>query len=199
MAEQQTNTLTFILFMPPHTKKISIIIASITSIALTIIALLWFVFFHESKQTDVPEVVIKSHSLKRQDFSLPDLNGQQQKFSQWNNKVVLLNFWATWCPPCRREMPDFIDIYNQYKDKDFVVVGVGIDDQHKIAEFVKHLEVNYPILVGDRTAMQVSYQYGNHSGALPYSIIIDKQGIIRYRAGGLISRQKLLSLLEPLL
>lgn len=181
--------------MTPLTGKISIaVIISIASITL-----LWFLFIHESEPTDTPDVVIKAHSLKRQDFSLPDLNGQQQKFSQWNNKVVLLNFWATWCPPCRREMPDFIEIYNQYKDKDFVVVGVGIDDQQKIAKFVKHLNVNYPILTGGRTAMQVSYQYGNHSGALPYSIIIDKQGIVRYRAGGLISKHKLLAQIEPLL
>ena len=148
---------------------------------------------------DEPEVISKSHSLKRQDFSLPDLSGQQQQFSQWNNKVVLLNFWATWCPPCRREMPDFIEVYKQYKDKDFIVVGVGIDDQTKIAQFVKNLGVDYPILVGGQTAMQVSYKYGNNSGALPYSILIDKHGIIRYRAGGLISRQKLVNQIEPLL
>ena len=180
--------------MTSFIKKSSVII-----IGLVCLALLWFIFIHENKPSDPPDIVVKSHSLKRQDFSLPDLNGQQQKLSQWNNKVVLLNFWATWCPPCRREMPDFIDVYNQYKDKDFIVVGVGIDDEQKIAPFVKNLGVNYPILVGGRTAMQVSYQYGNNSGALPYSIIIDKQGIIRYRAGGLISKNKLISQIEPLL
>ncbi|MCW8932919.1 MAG: TlpA family protein disulfide reductase [Gammaproteobacteria bacterium] len=142
---------------------------------------------------------MKSHSYKLQDFSLPDLNGQQQKFSQWNNKVVLLNFWATWCPPCRREMPDFIEVYDQYKDKNFVVIGVGIDDEKKIAKFIEHIGVNYPILVGGKKAMQISHKYGNNSGALPYSLIIDKQGIIRYRAGGLISKQKLLSQIKPLL
>lgn len=175
-------------------KKSSLII-----ISLACIALLGFIFSSENKPSDTPETITKSHSLKRQDFSLPDLNGQQHTLSQWNNKVVLLNFWATWCPPCRREMPDFIEVYNQYKDKDFIVIGVGIDDQEKVAQFVKHLGVNYPILVGGKTAMQVSYQYGNNSGALPYSIIIDKQGIIRYRAGGLISKNKLISQIEPLL
>lgn len=162
--------------------------------------ILWLLFSSDSPpNTDKPELLLKSHSLKRQDFSLPDIDGRQQNFSQWNNKVVLLNFWATWCPPCRREMPDFIDVYNEYRDQDFIVVGVGIDDQKKISEFIKKLGVNYPILVGGKSAMQVSYQYGNHHGALPYSIIIDKQGIIRYRAGGFISRKKLLSQIEPLL
>ncbi len=171
------------------------------AIGLSSIILLWFVFFQENKISEIsPEVIsMKSHSLKRQDFSLPDLNGQPQAFSQWDDKVVLLNFWATWCPPCRREIPDFIDVYNQYKDKDFIVIGVGTDDQKKIAEYVQHLGIDYPILVGGRAAMKVSYQYGNHSGALPYSILIDKHGIIRYRAGGLISKQKLISQIEPLL
>lgn len=167
-------------------------------IGLVSIVLLLFVFIDEI-EPDEAVIITKSHSLKRHDFSLPDLNGQEQAFSQWNNKVVLLNFWATWCPPCRREMPDFVEVYEQYKDKDFIVVGVGTDNQEKIAEFIKQLDVNYPILVGGRSAMEVSYQYGNHSGALPYSIIIDKQGIIRYRAGGFISRQKLLNQIEPLL
>ncbi len=171
-------------------------------IALALIlgsVLVWYFFIAEQPSSDEPEVIIKSHTLKRQNFSLPDLNGQQQQFSQWNDKVVLLNFWATWCPPCRREMPDFVEVYNQYKDKGFVIVGVGTDDRQKVAAFVKQLKVNYPILVGEREAMQISYQYGNHSGALPYSIIIDKKGIIRYRAGGWMSREKLLSQIEPLL
>ncbi|MCU7938035.1 MAG: TlpA family protein disulfide reductase [gamma proteobacterium symbiont of Bathyaustriella thionipta] len=170
-------------------------------IVLITVAILLFAFDYilKSVNDDEPEVISKSHSLKRQDFSLPDLSGQQQQFSQWNNKVVLLNFWATWCPPCRREMPDFIEVYKQYKDKDFVIIGVGVDDQTRIAQFVKTLGVNYPILVGGQTAMQVSYQYCNVSGALPYSILIDKHGIIRYRAGGLISKQKLINQIEPLL
>lgn len=172
----------------------------IAIIALITAAILLFAFGYTLKSVnDSPEVISKSHSLKRQDFSLPDLNGQQQQFSQWNNKVVLLNFWASWCPPCRREMPDFIEVYKQYKDKDFIVIGVGIDDQDRIAQFVKKLGVNYPILVGGQTAMQVSYKYGNNNGALPYSILIDKHGVIRYRAGGLISKQKLINQIVPLL
>ncbi len=169
-------------------------------IAVCTLAALWFVYnLNSTDNISSNEVINKSHSLKRQDFTLPDLNGQQQQFSQWNDKVVLLNFWATWCPPCRREMPDFVEVYKQYKDKDFIVIGVGIDDEDRIADFVKKLAVNYPILVGGQSAMQVSYQYGNNSGALPYSIIIDKNGIIRFRAGGLISRNKLISQIEPLL
>ena len=172
---------------------------AIPTIGILVIGfLLWFTF-GASGDNDRPEIINKTHSTKVQDFSLPDLNGEQQEFSQWKGKVILLNFWATWCPPCRREMPDFIEVYEQYKDKNFIIIGIGTDNEKKVADFVKKLGVTYPVLVGDRKAMQVSYQYGNHSGALPYSVIIDKYGVIRYRAGGLISKQKLIQQITPLL
>ena len=171
----------------------------IVSIIVICVLILSWLFFNPQDKPDQAETINKSHTLKRQDFTLPDLQGQSQAFSQWNDKVVLLNFWATWCPPCRREIPDFIEVYEQYKDKEFIVIGIGIDDEERIADFVKQLKVSYPILVGGQTAMQVSYLYGNRSGALPYSILIDKNGIIRFRAGGLISKKKLLSQIKPLL
>lgn len=170
----------------------------ISIIGICVLILFWLLFYPQDKPEQT-EAVSKPHTLKRQDFTLPDLQAQPQAFSQWNDKVVLLNFWATWCPPCRREMPDFIEVYEQYKVQDFVVIGVGIDDEKRIVDFVKQLEVSYPILVGGQTAMQVSRLYGNRSGALPYSILIDKNGIIRFRAGGLISKKKLLSQIKPLL
>lgn len=170
------------------------------TISLVIVALvLWLFFGYNNSPEQDYETVNKSHIVKRQNFVLPDLNGQEQEFSQWNDKVVLLNFWATWCPPCRKEIPDFIDVYKQYKDKDFIIVGVGTDSPQKIARFVKKLAIPYPILVGGQKSKQVYYQYGNHSGALPYSILIDKNGVIRYRAGGLISKQKLIAQISPLL
>jgi len=169
----------------------------ITSITLGIL-ITWFLYTSE-KNPETIESISKSHILKQQDFTLPDLQGKEQAFSQWNGKVILLNFWATWCPPCRREIPDFIEVYEQHKDKDFIIVGVGTDNKEKIADFVKALGVNYPILTGGGKAAQVSRQYGNHSGALPYSVLIDKQGNIRFRAGGLISKKRLLSQIEPLL
>ena len=169
-------------------------------IALGMLVSLWLILKpSDQSPSNQSEVINKSHSLKRRDFSLPDINGTIQPFSQWNDKVVLLNFWATWCPPCRREMPDFIDVYERYKDQGFVVVGVGIDDEKKVAEFVDHLGVSYPILVGGRTAMKVSHLYGNRHGALPYSIIIDRNGVIRYRAGGFMPKNTLINQITPLL
>ncbi|WP_198262497.1 TlpA family protein disulfide reductase [sulfur-oxidizing endosymbiont of Gigantopelta aegis] len=179
--------------MTSNSKKIAIILT------IMITALLWIFWLPGNLRQEQSEIIQKSHSLKFQDFSLPDLKGQSQSFAQWQGKVVLLNFWATWCPPCRYEMPDFVEVYDQYKDQNFVIIGVGTDDPAKIAKFVEQLNVSYPILVGGREAMQISYQYGNHSGALPYSIIFDQQGNIRYRAGGMMTKKQLLAQIKPLL
>jgi thiol-disulfide isomerase/thioredoxin len=172
----------------------------ITIIALLMILSLWLIFsptrFIEQPVTKTSQ---SNSALVRKEFTLPDLDGKLQPFSQWNNKVVLINFWATWCPPCRREIPDFIKVYNEYKDKDFIIVGIGVDNEEKVANFVETMQVNYPILVGGKEAMQVSIDYGNQTRALPYSILIDKQGIIRYRAGGLLTHSKLINALLPLL
>ncbi len=172
---------------------------ALSTISILAVSILLWLTFGFNGDNDQPEIIDKTHSAKEQNFSLPDLNGEQQEFSQWKGQVILLNFWATWCPPCRREMPDFIEVYEEYKDKNFIIIGVGTDNHEKVADFVKKLGVTYPILVGERKAMQVSYQYGNHSGALPYSVLIDQYGVVRYRAGGLISKQKLIQQITPLL
>ena len=86
-----------------------------------------------------------------------------------------------------------------YADLQSVRMFTDFNDEKKVAEFVKHLNVTYPILVGGRTAMKVSHLYGNRQGALPYSIIIDRNGVIRYRAGGLMSKNTLINQITPLL
>jgi len=162
-----------------------------------------WLFYSQKFSLPDSEMINQSHSrqmaVKRMDFTLSDLEGQQQNISRWDKHVILINFWATWCPPCQKEIPDFVDVYNEYREQGFTIIGIGIDDREHIADFVETLGVNYPILVGEKDAMRVSYQYGNRHGALPYSVIIDKKGMIRYKKAGLISRNQLVSLIEPLL
>lgn len=117
---------------------------------------------------------------KRVNFSLPDTEGKTRKFSEWDGKVVLLNFWATWCPPCRREMPAFIQLMDKYGKQGFQVVGVAIDRKDPVIDFADGIGVNYPILFGEDTAMEITGDYGNRFGQLPYSVLIDRKGVIRY-------------------
>ncbi len=133
-------------------------------------------------------------------FTLPDLEGHDHDISEWDGKVLLVNFWATWCPPCRHEIPDFIEVRSKYADRGFEIVGVAIDDADSVRDYVDVLEIDYPILWGGANASAIARQYGNRSNALPYSALIDRQGRIRFSGAGRLPRDSLekavLSLLD---
>ena len=125
------------------------------------------------------------------DFSLTDLNGQKHRFSDYRGKIILVNFWATWCPPCRKEMPGFNRVYQQWKSHNFVILGIAMDNPDAVRTFISEAPVDYPILLANNSAAELSRLFGNHQGLLPYSILFDHNGSIRYRAGGLLSEEKL--------
>jgi len=106
-------------------------------------------------------------------FALPDLSGNEVSLSDFHGKVVILDLWATWCPPCRREIPFLVSLYEQYKDQGLVVVGVGLDQggASVIAPFVEANSVTYTILVGDQT---ISQQY--RVSGIPMTLMIDRDG-----------------------
>lgn len=107
---------------------------------------------------------------------LTDLNGQKQSLEQWRGKVVVVNYWATWCLPCREEMPGFSRLQDKYRDKSVQFVGISIDTADKIVEFQKSTPVNYPLLIGDMGIMENSAQLGNTRQALPFTAVFDAQG-----------------------
>ena len=136
---------------------------------------------------------------QRSAFTLPDLEGQPQSIEQWDNKVILLNFWATWCPPCRKEIPAFIELQDDFKARGFQVIGVAIDDQTAVQDYADGMGVNYPILIGNSEALKVSSDYGNRFGRLPYSLIIDRQGVIRFIGQGELDYEDIETQIKPLL
>ncbi len=111
-------------------------------------------------------------------FSLKDTEGKLRNSSEWNGKVVILNFWATWCPPCRSETPMFVEMQEKYAASGLQFVGIAIDDADKVQDFMDTYGINYPMLIGDDDAIDVAKQYGNQFGALPYTVIIDRHGQI---------------------
>ena len=131
--------------------------------------------------------------------SFPDLEGKVQPLKQWQGKVMVLNFWAPWCPPCRAEIPDFIQIQEQYRAKGVVFVGVAIDEAQNVQSFADETGINYPILLGGTEGVELSSKVGNRLGGLPYTVIIDRQGnIVATQMGGL-SKAELEGVLGKLL
>ncbi len=136
---------------------------------------------------------------KRPDFSLTNVEGKQRQISNWDGKVMIVNFWATWCPPCRREIPAFIELQEKYEDKGFTIIGVALDSKQAAIDFVDPMGINYPILIGDVEGIAISQNYGNKLGVLPYTVIVDRQGIIRHTIAREIHLDEAEKLIAPLI
>lgn len=132
-------------------------------------------------------------------FQLPDLNDQLQSVEQWDGQVLVLNFWATWCPPCVREVPMLVELQQELGPKGLQIVGIAVDKRDAAQDFAEQAGVNYPILYGVQSALEVSLLYENDIGALPHTAIVDRQGQIRHIFRGELERQELETALTPLL
>lgn len=131
--------------------------------------------------------------------SLPDLHGQPQAISQWQGKVVVVNFWATWCPPCLKEIPEFIRVQDQFGAQGVQFVGIAIDDQAKVQAFAAKLGINYPLLIAEAEGISLARQAGNRLGGLPFTVVIDRQGRTAKIELGTLDERRLLPILQPLL
>jgi thiol-disulfide isomerase/thioredoxin len=133
---------------------------------------------------------------RRPDFKVGSQTGEWITSDDFPGKVLLINFWATWCGPCREEMPMLVDLQSQYGDQGLQVVGIALDDVQKVREFVQAFGITYPILVGSADVMVLNRDYGNQSGALPYSVLVDRDGIIRWQYSGALQSDELLNELQ---
>jgi thiol-disulfide isomerase/thioredoxin len=132
-------------------------------------------------------------------LALPDTEGVTQRLGQWQGKVVVVNFWATWCEPCREEMPEFVRVQRELGPKGLQFVGIAVDQPDKVVAFAKELGLNYPALVGGYDAMELSRNLGNQLVALPFTIVIDRQGAIAYTQLGPVKKGQLRPILDKLL
>ncbi|MDQ2917504.1 MAG: TlpA family protein disulfide reductase [Pseudomonadota bacterium] len=130
---------------------------------------------------------------------LTDSEGRRQALSQWRGKVLVVNFWATWCAPCRDEMPQFVKSQARDGSKGVQFVGIAVDDPDKVRAFAKEIGLNYPALIGGYGAIELSKSLGNDLAALPFTIVLDRQGRVAHTQLGPIKNAKLDDLLATLL
>jgi thiol-disulfide isomerase/thioredoxin len=130
---------------------------------------------------------------------LPDLDARPQPLAQWRGKVLVVNFWATWCAPCREEIPELVRFQQEYGARGVQIVGIAIDGPDKVRPYAAKMKMNYPILIGDADGVELAQRAGNALGGLPFTVILDRQGnAIHSHLGGL-NADKLLPIIKPLL
>ena len=153
---------------------------------------------------ELPPIMPKAANSKvigqqRPAFAMEDIEGKLRNIEEWNGKVVLVNFWATWCPPCKKEMPAFIELQEQYGEQGFQVIGIALDDADSVTDFADTLGVNYPLMAAEYDGIELSRLYGNHIGALPFTAFVDRNGKVSYTKTGEMSKQQVEDVIKPLL
>ncbi len=158
-----------------------------TAVVLSAIAVV-FMFTGLSRNTTVS---------KAPNFSLKTSDGKVVKLSDLKGKTVVLNFWATWCGPCRAEIPGFIDVYNKYKSKGLEIVGISLDQGgwSDVNPFVKEYNITYPVVLGND---DLARRYGNIE-AIPTTFIVDKKGMIAKQHVGYMKEADFETLVKDLL
>ena len=131
-------------------------------------------------------------------FRFPDVQGHDHPLSQWRGQVLVVNFWASWCAPCREEIPDFVALRAKYRPNGVEFVGIAIDSAENTSKFTQRFQVNYPFLIGEGAASGLARQLGDPSGALPYTIVLDRSGAIVLSHLGRLPRATLESTLRKI-
>ena len=178
---------------------------SLLYIGVTALAIFLGFLLQETKNSSATKLVAKNAPVTNDGASLilattlPDLQGKKQSILQWKGKVLVINFWATWCEPCRREMQEFIELQNELRDQGLLFIGIAMDQESKVQQLSKEIGVNYPVLLGGIKSMELAEAAGNRYAVLPFTVILNRNGEIASTHVCRISRDKLEPILKDLL
>lgn len=129
----------------------------------------------------------------------PDLAGEPVSLERWQGKVIVVNLWASWCPPCREEIPGLVRVQQKFASNGVQIVGIAFDSAAKSRQAAAELGINYPVLVAGLEAIDLTRKLGNRAGGLPYTLILDRRGFPVARHLGILSEADLERILTPLL
>ncbi|MCI0654760.1 MAG: TlpA family protein disulfide reductase [Methylococcaceae bacterium] len=134
-----------------------------------------------------------------QGFSLPDTQGMIHNIDEWTGKVLLINFWATWCPPCLKEIPQFMELQDSYGKQGLQFIGIAIEDVKAVREFSTKVGINYPVLVAGLSGFGLSAALGNRSDGLPFTVVVNRDGRIVHAHLGIFNLAQIQKSAIPLL
>lgn len=131
-------------------------------------------------------------------MTLLDLAGQSRRLGEWQGQVLVCNFWATWCAPCREEIPLLMAARLKYRPAGVEVVGIAVDNAAKVRDFSASLNISYPVLLAEAAGLDMMRRLGNSVGGLPYTVVTDRQGNVVQRKLGALKQGELERILDPL-
>lgn len=165
-------------------KKVAVKSRKWMLVPLALIAVVTLYYVGSSSSVRPGDAVAPGSKSLAPQFTLADLGGRPVSLSDYRGKVVILDFWAPWCPPCKKEIPDLISLQDQYGSQGLQIVGIGLDRLDNVISFVRQSGINYPVMVGDD---EITELYGGIPG-IPTTFVIDREGKISRRFEGYTSR-----------
>lgn len=151
-------------------------------------------YAYRSDQLPLPE-----DRLPAPQFTLLDSEGEERQLESWKDKVLVVNFWATWCPPCREEIPAFTKIQDELGSKGLQFIGIAIDQAAPVRQFMQQTGVNYPMLIAPNEGMPLMAKFGNTLGVVPFSAVVDRAGKIVHIQPGVFEPDHVKKWVIPLL
>ena len=169
-----------------------------TAIFLLVAAFAGFAgyYFNRSSLT-APATADAGQKLLQAPFA--DLNGKPQMLAQRRGRVLIVNFWATWCAPCREEIPALMRVNRKYASNGVELVGIALDNATKVLIYSKEMSMDYLLLIAGAQTLELGKDLGNQAGVLPYTVVLDRRGKVAYAHAGALTEATLEDVLRPLL
>ena len=169
--------------------------------AIGLVSMLGGALLFNLLQSDSSEIepVSADTPIELQAIPLFDLSGQQTTIGDWEGNILIVNFWAPWCAPCRREVPSLIKIHQELAQQGVRVLGIALDSEPQVSRFAADYQINYPLFLGGNRTAMYNAAFGNPSGSLPFTALLDRDQRIVFQHNGELSSERLREQLEALL